>query len=529
MPHRPGKPRAGQARIEEHRLHSEGNIHLITLLGKFPLFARLATHHLAELAQGARCSSLHRDQAIYRVGDPVSEIYLLTSGQVKLALSCNRGTETILDIIDAGNTFGEAELFGQRPCSANAIATKPSHIVGIARDSLFQVMAVDPGIALYAMKILAQRQIDMEMELAARQTRSAPQRLLDYLLNLAGAGRAATGETLVTLDVSKQLLAARFGMQPESLSRTLRTLVETGLIEVTRSQIRLQNASIERHLAAEAAAQAPAVPDRSRRHLAIQSRIAAHATPSRSLHPPGAAGPLCDSINQAGRQRMLSQRMAKSWLMMERGVLSRRSRLILRHSMAMFDHNLRELEQIADSAELRSAHADLSAAWRPYQALLEAEPGRKAARELFRVNEEVLRAAQALTLALASADGTHRARLVNRAGRERMLSQRMAKFFLFRRMGIQEAKCRAEIEAAHEEFSSILAELATLTPEQPLIAGELNKVAKHWVTLRSALNSHGDGGFAVAATRVFTSSEHLLHHMDAAVGLYVKLPEIARH
>lgn len=510
-------------------MQSDNTLHLISILKQFPLFAQLADQHLAYLARVARSNAMQRDQALFRVGDPVGELYLLVSGQVKLALSCDRGTETIIDIVDAGRTLGEAELFGRRPSSTNAIATKPSRILAIAQDSLFQIMAADSRIALRIMKLLAERQIDMETELATRQTRSASRRLLDYLLQLAGPGRDPVGETLVTLDVSKQLLAARFGMQPESLSRTLRTLAANGLIEVARSQIRLQNTCIERYLADQAAAAQAAVTQRRKAARDTAPTIVPERRPVPRPRPRGESHSLCDSVNQAGRQRMLSQRMAKSWLMLERGVLSRRSHIILRQSVAMFDHNLQELDRIADSAEIRLAHSELAAAWRPYHALLESNPGRKAARELFRVNEEVLRAAQRLTLSLANADGTHKARLVNQAGRERMLSQRMAKFFLFRRMGIQETKCRAEIETADAEFSATLAELAALAPDQTLIAGELKQVARHWDCMRSVLTDHHDAEFAATATRVFTSSEQLLQHMDAAVGLYLKLPEPAQH
>lgn len=60
---------------------------------------------------------------------------------------------------------------------------------------------------------------------------------------------------------------------------------------------------------------------------------------------------------------MLSQRMAKSWLMIERGVLPRRARLVLRQSVALFDRQLAELGPIADSAESRAARAELGEVW----------------------------------------------------------------------------------------------------------------------------------------------------------------------
>ena len=89
------------------------------ILAELPLFANLAAEHIAELARAARASVVQREQAVYRVGDEIGELFILHSGQVKLALSCTRGNEHLIDIVEPGNPFGEAELFGRRPCVAS--------------------------------------------------------------------------------------------------------------------------------------------------------------------------------------------------------------------------------------------------------------------------------------------------------------------------------------------------------------------------------------------------------------------------
>jgi CRP-like cAMP-binding protein len=170
---------------------------------------------------------------------------------VKLALSCDQGNEKIIDVVEAGRCFGEAELFSPYPCRADAVAVRPSQVLGIAREDLCRVMTLDGRVAMRLMKALAQRQLEMEAELATTDIRSASRRLLDFLVSQAGPGRDRGGETLVTLSVSKQLLAARFNMQPETLSRKLRNLARDGLISVDGRCIRLKNTMIDRYLAGE--------------------------------------------------------------------------------------------------------------------------------------------------------------------------------------------------------------------------------------------------------------------------------------
>ncbi len=503
---------------------SKTSIERRKILGKLPLFAGLAPELLGELTRGSRSATFQRSQAIYLSGDPASGMYVLLSGQVKLALSSNRGQEKIIDVIEAGRSFGEAELFGTHFYLAGAVAVKPTQLLCIAGEHVRRVMTSDPRVAQRIITVLAHRQIQMEAELAASHFCSGSHRLLEFFLWLAGPNRDLVGDTQVTLSISKRLLASRFDMQPETLSRALRDLTEAGLIAVDKSRISLRNAKIARYLADETSPQAIILPERLRLPHARGNGYAVISSASGAAVRDADVRPFCDAINKAGRQRMLSQRMAKSWLMLQRGVMSRRARSILRQSMHMFDSQMTELDALASSAESRAARGELGEVWKPYRALLDSEPGKETAQQLFSMNEDVLAAAQNLTLSFEKADGTPQGKLVNLAGRERMLSQRAAKFFMFRNMGIQVSKCRAELKRTDEEFSTALVELAAATQDQPKIRDELERVARHWKTLQSAMTDRNVSVFAPTARKVLITSENLLQRMDTAVNLYAGLP-----
>ncbi|MDP3511348.1 MAG: type IV pili methyl-accepting chemotaxis transducer N-terminal domain-containing protein [Sulfuritalea sp.] len=494
-------------------------------LGELSLFVDLAPEQLGELVAATRCIACEKDQPIYRAGDSVNEMYVLLSGQVTLSLSSNRGNEKVIEVLGAGQSFGEAELFASDPCLVAAVATKPSQLLGIRREGLCQVMAADPRLALRLMGVLARRQVDMETELAARHFCSGSRRLLDFILQLAGPNRDLVGETTVTLAVSKKVLASRFDMQPETLSRTLRDLADSGLIVVDGSRIRLRNSAVARYLDDEVLPQPVNFPNLRRLPRLAGNGCARAASTLAARSQARDSRSYCDSINQAGRLRMLSQRMAKSWLMLETGLLARQSRLILRQSMDAFGGQLLALEARANGAESAAAMAELARLWPRYQALLDADPSRQAARDLFGINEDVLQAAQCLTLSFEQADGTRKGQLINLAGRERMLSQRVAKFFMFRHMGIKSAQCRVELDDASQEFSAALVELTSVAQDSsPVILGELESVAEHWNTMQSTLVLRNGNDFAPTARKLFTTSENLLRRMEAAVDLYARLP-----
>ena len=489
------------------------------ILGRIPLFATLAAGDLNDLAAASRNAGFERNQTIYRAGDSVDEMYFLLSGQVKLALSSSEGQEKVINVVEPGLSFGEAELFGGRRCLTTAVAIMPSQVLCIAGEDIRRIMATDPKLAMRVIRLLAQRQLELENELAARYFRSGSQRLLDYFVKLAGPTRDTVGETQVTLRTTKLLLASRFDMKPETLSRALRDLTEAGLIAADGNQVRLMNAPIAHYLAHE---------DPARGNVLAAGAEATHraATPLYDLHSQDQGSrSFCDEINRAGRQRMLSQRMIKSWLMLEHRVLPRPARQVLRQSIDLFDRQLMQLEDSASSAQSDAARAELADLWRPYKTLLTAEPTRKSAHALYGMSEEVLHAAHRLTLSFEKADGTRKGKLLNLAGRQRMLSQRMAKFFLFQYSGIQTSKCRKELQDASGEFSAALIKLASATKDKPDIAAELEGVAKHWNSLHSVITTRSDSNFATSARKVFTASENLLQRMDTAVDLYAKLPD----
>ncbi|MGZ7274484.1 helix-turn-helix domain-containing protein, partial [Streptococcus pyogenes] len=70
------------------------------------------------------------------------------------------------------------------------------------------------------------------------------QRILDYLIELAGGELPIAGETTVELKAKKKILAARMGITPEAFSRSLRELADKGVIVVDKSRIHIQNAAL---------------------------------------------------------------------------------------------------------------------------------------------------------------------------------------------------------------------------------------------------------------------------------------------
>ncbi|MCY7370284.1 MAG: type IV pili methyl-accepting chemotaxis transducer N-terminal domain-containing protein [Polaromonas sp.] len=232
-----------------------------------------------------------------------------------------------------------------------------------------------------------------------------------------------------------------------------------------------------------------------------------------------------DAINKAGRQRMLSQRMAKSYMAIGQGVQGKDADKILSASMALFDRQLVELKTFSPTPEIRATYDLLEGLWRDYKtALVGSAVGNTGAEQVLSIAGKVLQLAHQGTLQLKSVSGKPLGRLVNIAGRQRMLSQRMAAFYLSASWGVQAAASTTEVTKAKDEFLKAHELLKNAPESSAAIQAELLLAETQFTFFAAALRDLRPGaGEMSAQNNVFTTSERILQVMDGVTGMYSKL------
>ena len=231
---------------------------------------------------------------------------------------------------------------------------------------------------------------------------------------------------------------------------------------------------------------------------------------------------LGDAINKAGRQRMLSQRMAKAWMGIGQGVEVVAARRVLDQSVALFDRQLTELKAYAPAGDTRDTYAQLESAWSGFKALLTGTaPDRQQGKAVLEQAGKVLVLANKGTGLLELQSGQPGARLVNTAGRQRMLSQRMAQFYLASAWDVESLASQGEITKARDEFVPAL-ELLRNAPEATAeVRQSLTLADAQWLFFHNALKSRVTG--TKASSDVFVTSENLLQVMDRVTSLYGRI------
>lgn len=268
------------------------------------------------------------------------------------------------------------------------------------------------------------------------------------------------------------------------------------------------------------------MPNIIRREFLMRGAIllAAVVVPTHPVHAAAIAN-ANESINKAGRLRMLSQRMAKAYCQIGLDILSDNSRQILDLSVKLYQEHLNELKAFAPSVDIKATYTELEAIWQRYRQLLIGVPTVNNARLIAQINEDALRVAHLGTTQLELASSASVGRLINISGRQRMLSQRLAKFYMFRQWGISTPGMDTEMQLAKREYVSAMDALDRAPENTDKIRSELSLARTQWMFFEHSLQQQNIGDKNPHhATSVASTSERILEMMDRVTDLYAQMP-----
>lgn len=479
------------------------------LLSGSQLLTGLQPALLDELIAASRLLELSANQTLYKAGEPIREAHLLFNGSVKRSTIIPGGATKVIELVQNEQLLSVGELFGATHYASTCCGITQTLLVAIDIRKLREATQCNLEFSCRIISALARRQVDTEFDVTSHHYGlTGAQRLLDYLVDMAGDRAGLAGETTVILKASKKVIAARIGMTPESLSRNLRELSDNGVIVVDGRKVHIQNAAL-----------LDTVSGGNKQRLNFCRKPKGTSLDAAPALSTGAL------VNMCGRLRVLSQRMAIAWGMIALALAPHNALIKFRRLEKEFERNLARLDKLELAADLTERLTPIKALWSRYQALLGGdEPSMQRLEEVFELSEELLAATDGLTGRAASLAGLPEAHYVNMAGRNRMLSQRISKFFLFNECANLDERIAALTPPSYLEFESNLQALGKTGNIPPELSAQLQVVGGQWQKFIRTMCPDLSHCARTQHTRlVMAEGDRLLRSVDTTVKLFERL------
>jgi len=228
-----------------------------------------------------------------------------------------------------------------------------------------------------------------------------------------------------------------------------------------------------------------------------------------------------EAVNKAGRQRMLSQRIALSYYMTGTNTNEAVSTQRIDASIAEFHSNLIELREYIKDPETTALLNKEAAIWEDYSALALSKPTPAQGARVLLLSDQLLAACQKVVQKITAKANSGISRLVDTAGRQRMISQRLGKYYFAMMWKMNDPSLEASFLETLQEFDTNMAILLKAPENTQTIATALARANADWKLSKFAFKQYKTGRFTPFI--IATTTESLLKSMEEITAQYVAL------
>lgn len=206
-------------------------------LSRSPLLASVAPDDLRPLIQGAKTRAFRAREVLFRRGDEPDGLYILVSGQIRVAIQEANGADLTLATFGVGEVLGELSVLDGTRRSATAVATTAVDALYVSVDDFRRWLTAHPDAAWHVLAGLARRmratdEQVAEIALLGVETRIA-RRLWQQFTEVAeGQPRPGT-----RLRLNQVTWASTLGATRESINKQLARLRAAGVIRREGSDV----------------------------------------------------------------------------------------------------------------------------------------------------------------------------------------------------------------------------------------------------------------------------------------------------
>lgn len=206
---------------------------LVTRLANVRHFRSLPLSAVREIVTSGPVQTHSVGSIIYHEGWECAGLFVLLRGQVHLCKTSFQGQESIISVIEPVIMFNEVAVLDGDVNPVTALAFQKCITWHISHERFQPLMKKYPILGISLLNVLAKRNRRLILKYEDLIARPIKARTAKLLLDLSSYG----SQPVDRISHSNQFLAARISTVPEAISRSIKILRETGIIETTRTQI----------------------------------------------------------------------------------------------------------------------------------------------------------------------------------------------------------------------------------------------------------------------------------------------------
>ncbi len=209
-----------------------------SILSQHFLLKHLSKEDLDYMASLATTRSYKKGEPIFLKGDPGTSMMALMEGCIRICAYSVEGREVVLNVIGAGEIFGEIAFIDGGERTADAFAMEPCKLLVISRRDFLPFLERNPKVCIQLLEIMCNRIRWTSEQVEQFTFHDLAGRLAKKLLHLADVhGEDTPHGSRIGLKLSQQMLAGMIGTSREAVNKQLRSWEGQGIIAKQRGSI----------------------------------------------------------------------------------------------------------------------------------------------------------------------------------------------------------------------------------------------------------------------------------------------------